>query len=446
MGMRFTGLGAFGMKGFMLICAVLVCFTRSCVAEIKDIHIESDSRPLIMFEKFGFTRTGHVSIALNNVALQGSQAAPDPDPSSMGFFLLTDEDLVQVLIELEENSGTCVLDSPHIKLLFSFKDLDSQKKYNHTFPIAYPNAYSLLFANCHHQYRVSMDVHTEMYNIVGGTKVYLPVGQTQLPKLYFCFSVLYFAFVGVWIYACIKQRATVHRIHILMCVLLLFKALNLISEAEDKSYVKRTGSAHGWDIAFYVFGFLKGVLLFTVIVLIGTGWSFLKPFLQDREKKVLMVVIPLQVFLNIANIVIDETGPFTRNWFTWKQIFLLVDIICCCAIIFPIVWSIKNLREASKTDGKAARNLEKLTIFRQFYVVVVSYLYFTRIVVFAFTTITDYRYEWVSSCAAEAVSLAFYIFTFYKFRPVERNPYFALDEEEEEAAIQLTSQDDEFEL
>ena len=36
-----------------------------------------------------------------------------------------------------------------------------------------------------------------------------------------------------------------------------------------------------------------------------------------------------------------------RSWFTWRDIFHVVDIICCCAIIFPIVWSINNLRKAS---------------------------------------------------------------------------------------------------
>eukprot|EP00252_Welwitschia_mirabilis_P027649 TRINITY_DN953_c0_g1_i1.p1 TRINITY_DN953_c0_g1~~TRINITY_DN953_c0_g1_i1.p1 ORF type:complete len:443 (+),score=65.73 TRINITY_DN953_c0_g1_i1:359-1687(+) len=437
------------IDGFVLFC-ILLCvggsFPFLCRAEIKEIRIKSDPRPVIMFEKFGFTRNGHVAISVKNVDIQKPPSAPDPDPGSMGFFLLTDEDLVQVLLDLEEDRGTCVLNSPHIKLLFSFKDLDGEKKYSHDFPIPEPNAYTLLFASCHMQYQVSMDVHTEMYNMEGKTKVYLPIGQIQLPKLYFCFFVLYLAFFGSWIYVCVKEKATLHRIHILMGALLLFKALDLICEAEDKSYIKRTGSAHGWDIAFYFFGFLKGVLLFTVIVLIGTGWSLLKPFLQDREKKVLMVVIPLQVFLNIVNIVIDETGPFARGWFTWKQVFLLVDIICCCAILFPIVWSIRNLREASKTDGKAAKNLEKLTLFRQFYIVLVGYLYFTRIVVFALTTITAYKYQWVSNCAAEFVSLAFYIFMFYNFRPVERNPYIALDKEEEEAAVQLANQDNDFEL
>ncbi len=95
-----------------------------------------------------------------------------------------------------------------------------------------------------------------------------------------------------------------------------------------------------------------------------------KPFLGDKEKRILMVVIPLQVFANIAIIITEEESPAIKDWFTWRDMFHLVDIICCCAILFPIVWSIKNLREASHTDGKAARNLEKLTLFRQLYVMV----------------------------------------------------------------------------
>lgn len=429
-----------------VMAAILIAILPICSAEIRDSRIESDSRPMILFEKFGFTHEGHVEISVKDVALTSIQQGPDPDLSTMGFFLLSEESLVQVLVELEENPNYCVLNSHYITPLFNFKELRDYQ-YNNSYPVTDPNEYSLFFANCHTQYKVSMNVHTKMYNFEGNVKDFLPAGQTQLPSLYFCFFVLYAVFLGVWIYVCVKQRVTVHRIHVLMCALLLFKALNLICVAEDKLYVKRTGTAHGWDIAFYIFGFLKGILLFTVIVLIGTGWSFLKPYLQEREKNVLMIVIPLQVFANIASIVIAETGPSTKDWFTWEQAFLLIDIICCCAIIFPIVWSIKNLREASKTDGKAARNLAKLTLFRQFYIVVVSYLYFTRIVVYALITITSYKYKWVSNGAEEAVSLAFYIFTFYKFQPVDRNPYLVLDDEEEEAAAQMVAlQDEEFEL
>ncbi|KAJ0716624.1 putative transmembrane protein GPR107/GPR108 [Helianthus annuus] len=171
-----------------------------------------------------------------------------------------------------------------------------------------------------------------------------------------------------------------------------------------------------------------------------------------------MIVIPLQVVANTAQVVIDESGPHVLEWVTWKQVFLLVDVICCCAVLFPIVWSIKNLRESARTDGKAAVNLMKLTLFSLYYVVVICYIYFTRVVVYALETITSYKYLWTGVVAAEMATLAFYVFTGYNFKPKAHNPYFAVDddddddddhddeEEEEEVASEQLKLEDEFEL
>ena len=53
-----------------------------------------------------------------------------------------------------------------------------------------------------------------------------------------------------------------------------------------------------------------------------------KPSLCTRPfTRVLMVVIPLQVFANIATIILDEGGPAIKGWFTWRDIFHLLDII-----------------------------------------------------------------------------------------------------------------------
>lgn len=71
---------------------------------------------------------------------------------------------------------------------------------------------------------------------------------------------------------------------------------------------------------------------------------------------------------NVAMVVLEEiskTSPGSSNWLTWRDIFHLVDIVCCCAILFPIVWSIRHLRQAAGVDGKAEHNLQKLTLFRQ---------------------------------------------------------------------------------
>ncbi|KAL6138667.1 hypothetical protein ACLB2K_063946 [Fragaria x ananassa] len=429
-----------------LFLAVLLALASLTAAEIKSLTISADTRPMILFEKFGFTHTGHVTIRVSSVSVTSKIA--EIDPSRLGFFLLSEESLLQVLVEIQQTPQLCVLDSRYISRLFDFRNLSPPpaSTFNHSYPVTSPNEYSLFFANCAPETTVTMDVRTEVYNLdPDGSRDYLSAGLTHLPSLFSVFSVAYLAFLGFWIYLCYSHKLSTHRIHILMGGLLLMKALNLICAAEDKHYVKVTGTAHGWDVLFYIFQFLRVVLLFTVIVLIGTGWSFLKPFLQEKEKKVLMIVIPLQVLANLASVVIGETGPFIKDWVTWNQVFLLVDIICCCAIIFPIVWSIRSLRETSKTDGKAARNLAKLTLFRQFYIVVIGYLYFTRIVVFALKTIAAYKYQWVSNATEETASLAFYMVMFYMFRPVERNEYFILDEEEEEAA-EMALRDEEFEL
>ena len=75
---------------------------------------------------------------------------------------------------------------------------------------------------------------------------------------------------------------------------------------------------------------------------------------------------------------LSQTSPGSATWLTWRDVFHFIDIICCCAILFPIVWSIRHLRQAAAADGKMEHILLKLTLFRQFYLLVVAYIYFTR--------------------------------------------------------------------
>ena len=82
-----------------------------------------------------------------------------------------------------------------------------------------------------------------------------------------------------------------------------------------------------------------------------------------------------------------------------------------------------------QTDGKAARNLAKLQLFRQFYVMVVSYIYFTRIIVYLLSL--PYQWVWVSSAADQIAALLFYTLTATYFRPHADNPYLALAWEED---------------
>jgi len=278
---------------------------------------------------------------------------------------------------------------------------------------------------------VSFELKLVQFNVDGSGKPnYLSAGYSPLPTVYGSFTVAYFVMLVAWIFVFLRGKGqTVNRIHHLMTLLVILKMLSLMFKTIEYHFIKTTGSAAGWNIVYYIFAMLKGIMLFVLIALIGTGWAFIKPFLNDKDKKIFLIVIPLQILDNIALIIIEESAPGSQGWFTWKDIFRLVDIICCGAILIPIIWSIKHLREASSIDGKAARNMNKLRLFRQFYLMVVSYIYFTRIIVYLVDATLPFRQVWLGDFFTEGATLLFFAVTGYKFRPAPDNPYFMLEEE-----------------
>ncbi|KAM0904252.1 hypothetical protein ACQ4PT_018133 [Festuca glaucescens] len=277
----------------VFLAALLVALQLLHVAhgEIKTTPIASDSRPVILFEEFGFKPGGVAEVSVSGVSWSVPERSQlqAVDPGLMGFMLISNTLFFKITNESEyaEETGAafCPLTSEYVMPLFRLKDVGPDGKGRGSVTIPAADQYTVLFSSCQDGVEVTMDVRTEMYNLVGGNgRDYLPVGLLPLPGIFAVASAVYFAFLAAWVFVCVRQRATAERIHAVMGALLLFKALKLACAAEDSCYVERTGTAHGWDVAFYVFGFFKGILLFTVIVLIGTGWSFLKPYLQVRTR------------------------------------------------------------------------------------------------------------------------------------------------------------------
>jgi len=271
------------------------------------------------------------------------------------------------------------------------------------------------------------------YNIGSDGNInYLSYGYYPLPTLYGVFMVAYLFCLVIWIFGFLRGHGTnVNKLHHLMSILIVLKLLSLLFHSIEYHYIQTTGSGAGWRIVYYIFAGLKGIMLFVLIALIGTGWAFIKPFLSDKDKKIFLIVIPLQILDNIALIIIEESAPGSQKWFTWKDIFRLVDIICCGAILVPIIWSIKHLREASQIDGKAAMNMKKLKLFRQFYLMVVSYIYFTRIIVYLVDATLTFKLVWLGDFFTELATILFFSVTGYKFRPSPQNPLFTLADAEE---------------
>ncbi|ROL54845.1 Protein GPR108 [Anabarilius grahami] len=146
---------------------------------------------------------------------------------------------------------------------------------------------------------------------------------------------------------------SVFKIHWLMAALAYTKAVSLLFHSINYHFINSEGHPiEGWAVMYYITHLLKGALLFITLALIGTGFAFVKYILSDKEKKIFMIVIPLQVLANVSYIIIEETEEGASEYTLWREILFLVDLICCGAVLFPVVWSIRHLQEASNTDGK----------------------------------------------------------------------------------------------
>jgi len=358
-------------------------------------------------------------------------AVASPPPNNLVGFVMRhakSESAAQADLESIVEKGQCILEK--LQPLDVFIDLSnpttwSTTKLTYEFTEKKMGLYSLVYARCYPAGVHYTSFHLDAIFTNPGPN-YLSAGDTPLPTMYLVFFLLFSLALGVWTWVLRRDstsHGTVHRIHHMMFWLLVLKCASLFFESVRYHYIAIYGASEMWSMVYYVFAFLKGVMLFTVILLIGSGWSLMKSYLNDQEKRIIWVVLSLQVLDNIAMIVLEESAPGSQGWLTWRDLLHLVDIICCCAILLPIVWSIRHLRQAAEVDGKAQNSLVKLQLFRQFYVMVVVYVYFTRIVVFLIAATIPFYMLWLGPFSTEFATFLFFVITGYKFRPALDNPY-----------------------
>ncbi|CAH8449680.1 unnamed protein product [Heterobilharzia americana] len=287
--------------------------------------------------------------------------------------------------------------------------------------------YSLYFHNCaelnvESGKRHSVNLTLKM--VEKNVDSYLSAGQHPLPMLYAISSLAYLCLSIFWLTYLRLSKNSVFRIHYLMLVVVVIKSISLGFHSINYYVIGKHGAhEESWAIMYYITHIIRGALLFITILLIGAGWAFIKHMLTPRERNVFLIVIPLQILANIATVIIEESEAGAARYATWKEIFIFVDLACCGAILFPVVWSIRHLKTASQTDGKAAINLRNLRLFRHFYILVICYVYFTRVIVYLMTITVAYSYSWLVELFKETVTIIFFISVGYEFRPVNNNPY-----------------------
>merc|ERR1712216_13425 len=106
-------------------------------------------------------------------------------------------------------------------------------KFSYTIAPGKQGEYSLYYTNCVPNTAVSFNLEVELYNSKN------------------------------------SQPGSVQQIHLLMGVLVFFKCLTVLCQSGMYHLIRLKGDPEGWNVAFYIFYSIRGLLLFTVVVLIG---------------------------------------------------------------------------------------------------------------------------------------------------------------------------------
>jgi len=427
-----------------LVLSVAICLSKNGLVFGRKLQLEKqdETREIFSVEEFGLVKGGYIKVEVRSHKVSGLSLEEAKLNEFVGFVVVktyTEGSALEVLrtersrYEPNSESSLCPYrgEAAESQYYLNFsKSSEEQLTFERNIDdTMLEGLYSVIFIRCTSSGKVSFKLESTMYN--AGPN-YLSAGDGPLPKVYFIFSLIFAFMMFLWVKHLRKHSADLHHVHHMMSVLLLLKILSLFFRAVDLHYMKVTGSAFGWNVVYYLFATLKGISFFTVLLMIGSGWTLLKPTLNDWEMKILLIVLPLQLFANIALIVDDETTKGSQGWFRWRDLFLLVDFICAVAVVLPVFWQINFLKQAAKVDGKARLNLQKLKQFQQFYVQMIAYIYFTRIVVFLLGTTLPFHMTYVQAVLKEAATLIFFTLTGYRFRPAADNAYLRVTQDDED--------------
>lgn len=445
------------MRVLALCCVVsMVMFS---VAGNLHLEIVGDVRRVIDLGVFAFNENGYVSLQVHDLFISDPElfisSTGHIHDEPLGFVLDTTTSAQSARVEKNYAKGDgadhrrCFINDPdlvpatRISFPINGKKADELRDTVFEAKVTVPGLYALFYYNCKgfndtsssylRPVPVSYAVHATMYSIdASGVKHYLSWADQSLPMMYGFFFAVFVALTVAWWRVCRANPLHLHRVHHVMTFLLIVKSLSLLFDSVKLHHYDATGAHSVWDVFYYVALTVKGVTLFSVLLLLGSGWSVMKQFLGENDKKILMILLPCQILINISIAMISETSEGAKHWSSWYDMLQILDVVCCCCVLLPIVWSIKNLRDASAQDDKAARAIGRMKKFRTFYIVIVAYIYFTRIILVMIENSLPYDKMWYTKAATELVAALFYLYTGIKFQPMAENPYLEVERDDAE--------------
>ncbi|XP_021365543.1 protein GPR107-like [Mizuhopecten yessoensis] len=197
------------------------------------------------------------------------------------------------------NTSAKTQDSSMQKTIKMYKTKDGE--YSAFFAVAIntdeeEGLYNLYFHNCYNYPKEMTEVHLMLGITEANDKNFLSAGGMPIPKLFFGLFVVYVLTAIVWSTILKRGSDDVYKIHYLMLSVITVKSLSCLFRSINSHFISVEGfHREAWAVLYYIVYLTKGALLFSTILLIGAGWAFVKHILSVKEKKLFLIILPLQV-------------------------------------------------------------------------------------------------------------------------------------------------------
>jgi hypothetical protein len=283
--------------------------------------------------------------------------------------------------------------------------------FEHTIEKEDASQWNFFFYNCESGSKVTFDLELEMYNKAAGLTNYLPVGEIPLPLVYGMFTVLNLAALAAWIYWIVKQKGAVRWPAYLLLIVLAVKCALLLTDALIKWWYALMGSALLFSpLVLAVISTMRGVLVLSLVLVIGSGLSFVRQSLPSSRERIL-VVTALGVQGSLAFIGWFASELLDSSSTTLYIILVvthIVDILTYLSVFYSLHMTKKYLQVSALVEGASAKALSQVEAFKKLYSLLLIFVYLSKMLSWAMWQLLPFNFVWISTVLQEGSALLFF--------------------------------------
>jgi len=449
------------------VIALLFLLAVCISGKIHDFDIDEDDRESFYINSFAIGASGGADIKWAEFSFN-AEAGGDRNNTEFGI-IATKAQGTSHIINIQLAPGdSCLLHDVNpqdIVAILRPEQLVQGRAFSEI-KIKDEGLYHFWFARCGSVKDVTFTMTLEEYNIVSGDeKNYLTLGEQVLPKIYLITTVAFLVLTNIWFYTMYQSRKEdVRMIHWLMVIVCIFKVLSVLFEAIRMNSIAANGVSLSLTVIYYFFYIVKTVMIMSVVLFIGFGYSILRGDLTCHVKLFLgIIVIPLIVDSVCLSVLSESThqSRFYQQWLLAYHFFYWG----ACLVVSLFIWgSFMNFNACQFLTGKSEEETAAATknanreemqqevipeagsparpTMHMVQVSTICFIFFasSRTLSMAIKDSVSYEYAWLEVVCVEGVAFIVYLVMGLTFSPAKTSPYFALSQDE---ITPIQSMDDE---